>query len=435
MGTAVGGVRGGGVGGGAAGAGERWRWIVFLVLVFVSLLLPLLLLLLSASSSPPRFRLPGRTTTATLSDAVPVRCGQGAPPCLAYLLTGARGDGPRLLRLLLAVYHPRNQYALHLSADASDNERQDLAADVAAAAPAISAFRNVAVVGTPTAGTPVGSSAFAGHYVLTFSHVADLIHVLSNVSRQLNFVDHTSDIGQKESEKVQSMIVDAGIYLAGRTNFFRATEKRPTPDAFKFFTGSPWVILNRQFIEYCVLGWDNLPRILLMYFNNVMLPQEGYFHSVICNSLSFLNLTVNNDMRYTVWEDPPQKDPIFLDMAHYDRVVDSGAPFARRFRENEPLLDRIDGSVLGRWGRGPVPGAWCSGMKSWFSDPCSQWSDVNTVRPGPQAIKLHQLSLSAASQEIFISGSMTMEAESTEQPVTEAYRQCSSHLSSFSFMS
>ncbi|KAG8084731.1 hypothetical protein GUJ93_ZPchr0010g10453 [Zizania palustris] len=426
MGTVVGGVRGGGVGGGAAGAGERWRWIVFLLLAFVSLLLPLLLLFLSASSSsPPRFRLPGRTT-ATFSDAVPVRCGQSAPPCLAYLLTGARGDGPRLLRLLLAVYHPRNQYALHLSADASDKERQDLAAGVAAAAPAISAFRNVAVVGTPTAGTPVGSSGLAGtlraaavllrlhpdwDWFLTLSAADypvvtqdDLIHVLSNVSRQLNFVDHTSDIGQKESEKVQSMIVDAGIYLAGRTNFFRATEKRPTPDAFKFFTGSPWVILNRQFIEYCVLGWENLPRILLMYFNNVMLPQEGYFHSVICNSLSFLNLTVNNDMRYAAWDDPPQKDPVFLDMAHYDRVLDSGAPFARRFRENEPLLDRIDGSILGRWGRGPVHGAWCSGMKSWFSDPCSQWSDVNTVRPGPQAIKLRQY-VGRALEETSSSGS------------------------------
>jgi hypothetical protein len=91
-----------------------------------------------------------------------LRCGHGAPPCLAYLLVGARGDGARLLRLLLAVYHPRNRYVLHLSADASDSERRDLAAWVAAATPAVGAFRNVAVVGAPTAGTPVGSSGLAG---------------------------------------------------------------------------------------------------------------------------------------------------------------------------------------------------------------------------------------------------------------------------------
>ncbi|KAL5202263.1 hypothetical protein ABZP36_013215 [Zizania latifolia] len=320
MGTAVGGVRGGGVGGGAAGAGERWRWVLILVLVFVSFLLSLVFLFLSASSSTPRFRLPGRTA-ATPSAAVPVRCGHGAPTCLAYLLTGARGDGPRLLRLLLAVYHPRNSYVLHLSADASDDERRDLAAGVAAATPAISAFRNVAVVAAPTAGTPVGSSGLAG----TLRAAAVLLRLHPDWDWFLT--------------------VSAADYPV------------VTQD------GSPWVILNRRFIEYCILGWENLPRILLMYFNNVILPQQGYFHSVICNSLNFRNLTVNNDLRYKVWDDPPQKDPIFLDMTHYDKMVDRGAPFARRFWENEPLLDKIDGNILGRWGRGPVPGAWCSGMK------------------------------------------------------------------------
>jgi hypothetical protein len=36
---------------------------------------------------------------------------------------------------------------------------------------------------------------------------------------------------------VQPIIVDAGVYLAGRNQFFQATEKRDTPDGFKFFTG------------------------------------------------------------------------------------------------------------------------------------------------------------------------------------------------------
>uniref|UniRef100_A0ACD5TXN4 Uncharacterized protein n=2 Tax=Avena sativa TaxID=4498 RepID=A0ACD5TXN4_AVESA len=404
----LGGVRGG-IGGGGAGSGERWRWILFLSLVSLSFLLSFLFLFLSAYSSPTRLRLPGLTTAHA---AAGVHRGPDALPCLAYLLIGARGDGNRLLRLLLTVYHPRNRYILHLSADASNDERRNLAAGVAAAAPAAVAFANVAVVGTPTAGTPVGSSGLAGtlraaavllrlhpdwDWFLTLNAADyplvtqdDLIHALSYVPRGFNFIDHTSEVGDQESEKVQSMIVDAGIYLSGRTNFFRATQKRPTPDAFKFFTGSPWVILNRRFIEYCVLGWDNLPRILLMYFNNVKLPQEGYFHSVICNSVDFRNSTLNNDLRYKVWDEPPQTEPQFLNMAHYDEIVDSGQPFARRFQQNEPLLDKIDEKLLGRWGHGLVPGAWCSGRKSWFVDPCSQWSDVNVVNPGPQALKLQQ---------------------------------------------
>jgi hypothetical protein len=127
-----------------------------------------------------------------------------------------------------------------------------------------------------------------------------------------------------------------------------------------------------------------------MYFNNVVLPQEGYFHSVICNSLDFRNFTVNNDLRFMVRDDPSQSEPFFLGSEHYDKMVDSGAPFARPFQENDHLLDRIDSNILKRWSHGPVPGAWCSEGKRWFTDPCSEWGDVNIVRPGPQAVKLHQ---------------------------------------------
>ena len=157
----------------------------------------------------------------------------------------------------------------------------------------------------------------------------------------------------------------------------------------RFLLGSPWVILNRRFIEYCVFGWDNLPRTLLMYFTNVMLPLEGYFHSVACNS-DFRNFTVNDDLRYMVWDDPPQMEPHFLNVTHYDELVGSGVPFARKFKENEPLLDKIDDKILRRWYHRPVPGAWCTGRKRWFSDPCSQWSNVNIVRPGPQAEKFRK---------------------------------------------
>ena len=138
--------------------GERWWRVLFLALASVSFLISLILLFLSA----PRLRLPGVAPSASTSTASAVRRGPNAPPCLAYLLIGARGDGRRLLRLLLAVYHPRNRYVLHLSADAPDDERQSLAAGVVAAAPAVGAFENVAVVGNPTAGTPVGSSGLAG---------------------------------------------------------------------------------------------------------------------------------------------------------------------------------------------------------------------------------------------------------------------------------
>lgn len=49
------------------------------------------------------------------------------PPRLAYLISGTRGDGLRMKRVLQAIYHPRNHYILHLDLDAPPRERVELA--------------------------------------------------------------------------------------------------------------------------------------------------------------------------------------------------------------------------------------------------------------------------------------------------------------------
>lgn len=38
-------------------------------------------------------------------------------------------------------------------------------------------------------------------------------------------------------QRIRPIVVDPGLYLARRTQIFRATEKRPMPNAFKVFTG------------------------------------------------------------------------------------------------------------------------------------------------------------------------------------------------------
>lgn len=51
-------------------------------------------------------------------------------PRLAYLISGSMGDGGSLKRTLKALYHPRNQYVVHLDLEASPEERLELAAYV-----------------------------------------------------------------------------------------------------------------------------------------------------------------------------------------------------------------------------------------------------------------------------------------------------------------
>ncbi|KAK0573413.1 hypothetical protein LWI29_007721 [Acer saccharum] len=378
------------------GAEKKW-----LFTLFSATLLSLLLLLLysfSTVSSPKPF-------------PSIIHHGAHYPPAFAYYISGGRGDKDRIFRLLLAVYHPRNRYLLHLGAEASEEERLRLAAAIRSV-PAIRTFENVDVVGKPDRVTYMGSSNVAAvlravaillkvdrgwNWFIALSAVDyplvtqdDLAHVFSSVRRDLNFIDHTSDLGWKEVHRFQPIVVDPGLYLARKSQIFQATEKRPTPDAFKVFTGSQWFVLSRSFLEFCVFGWDNLPRTLLMYFNNVMLSQEGYFHSVICNAPEFKNTTVNSDLRYMIWDSPPKMEPHFLNVSDYDQMAQSGAVFARQFAKDDSVLNMVDEKILKRGRNRAAPGAWCTGRRSIWMDPCSQWGDVNVLKPGPQAKKLEE---------------------------------------------
>lgn len=48
------------------------------------------------------------------------------PPRLAYLISGTKGDSQRMMRTLQAIYHPRNQYVLHMDLEAPPRERLNL---------------------------------------------------------------------------------------------------------------------------------------------------------------------------------------------------------------------------------------------------------------------------------------------------------------------
>ncbi|CAM0904993.1 unnamed protein product [Alopecurus aequalis] len=347
---------------------------------------------------------------ALVPPAVPplVARGAGSPPSFAYWISGTGGEVRRVLRLLGAVYHPRNRYLLHLDAGASREERTELAAAVRAEA-AWREFANVDVVGKSYAVDRTGSSVLAAalHGAAVLLRIGadwdwfvtlsswdyplvtqdDLLYAFSSVPRDLNFIDHSSDLGWKEHERFEKLIVDSSLYMDKNTEPFPATETRQMPEAFKIFTGSPWVILSRNFTEHCVHGWDNLPRRLLMYFANAAYSMESYFQTVICSSPDFRNTTVNGDLRYFVWDDPPGLEPLILDESHFDNMANSSAAFARRFVADAPVLKKVDGELLNHsvWGLNLGEKQGCGDV-----DSCSKWGDVNVVRPGRAGQKLRR---------------------------------------------
>lgn len=156
--------------------------------------------------------------------------------------------------------------------------------------------------------------------------------------------------------------------------------------------GSAWTFLSRSFAEYCVVGWDNLPRALLLYYTNFISSPEGYFQTVICNSNEFKNTTINHDLHYITWDNPPKQHPKSLGIKDYRKLILSSRPFARKFKENDPILDKIDREILKRHHGQFTYGGWCSG---WTSSICSRSKGrkkkTGGLRPGPGSRRLKAL--------------------------------------------
>ncbi|KAJ7956684.1 Beta-glucuronosyltransferase [Quillaja saponaria] len=395
---------------------KKNKW--FLPLVFSLLLSTLLMFIsifISSSSNSqlyhthvksellPRFVESKLKVSATSSDPV---------PRIAYLISGSMGDGESLKRTLKALYHPRNQYAVHLDLEASAEERLDLA-NFVRNEPLFVKLGNVRMVVranlvTYRGPTMVTNTLHAAAILLKeggewdwFINLSasdyplvtqdDLLHTLSAIPRNLNFIEHTSDIGWKEYQRAKPVIIDPGLYSLRKSDVFWASEKRSVPTAYRLYTGSAWMMLSRPFVDYFLWGWDNLPRIVLMYYANFLSSPEGYFHTVICNAEEFRNTTVNHDLHFISWDNPPKQHPHFLTVDDYQKMVDSNAPFARKFGRNEPVLDKIDSELLGCNADGFVPGRWFNNKTNSNLFPYDAMKNSTKLKPGPGAERLKRL--------------------------------------------
>lgn len=146
------------------------------------------------------------------------------------------------------------------------------------------------------------------------------------------------------------------------------------------------MVLSRAFVEYVVWGWDNLPRTLLMYYTNFISSPEGYFQSVVCNVPELRKTVVNSDLHYISWDNPPKQHPHVLNINDTDKMVASNAAFARKFKQDDPVLDVIDQKLLNRVKGLFTPGGWCSGKPK-----CSKVGNIYSIRPGPGSQRLRML--------------------------------------------
>ncbi|GAV82769.1 Branch domain-containing protein [Cephalotus follicularis] len=332
------------------------------------------------------------------------------PVTFAYLISASKGDTIKLKRALRAIYHPGNYYLIHMEKEAPDVEHEEVA-EFVASEPVFELVGNVWIVGMPNMVSYRGPSMLsttlhamamllrrckwdwfinlsASDYPLVTQD--DLIQAFSSLPRDLNFIQHSSRLGWKLSKRAKPIIIDPALYSLNKSDIWWAIKRRDLPTAFKLYSGSAWTILSRSFVEYCILGYDNLPRTLLLYYTNFVSSPEGYFQTLVCNSEEYKNTTANHDLHYISWDTPPKQHPRILGLRDYRRMVLSNRPFARKFKQNSPVLNKIDRELLKRH-RGQFSyGGWCSAGNV---TGCSGLRIENSgvLRPGPGSRRLKTL--------------------------------------------
>ncbi|KAK1404583.1 beta-glucuronosyltransferase GlcAT14A [Heracleum sosnowskyi] len=335
------------------------------------------------------------------------------PVRFAYLISASKGDVVKLRRTVLALYHPGNYYLIHLDNEASETEQSQIAEFVAS----YEVFRqmgNIWVVDKPNLVTYRGPTMLsatlhalsillrradewdwfinlsASDYPLVTQD--DLIHAFSDLPRDLNFVQHSSNLGWKVNKRAKPIMIDPGLYSLNKSDILWANKQRTVPTAFKLYTGSAWTMLSRSFAEYCIMGWENLPRTLLLYYTNFVSSPEGYFQTVICNSEEYKNTTVNHDLHYIAWDNPPKQHPRLLGLRDYQKMILSHRPFARKFKQDHRVLDKIDRYLLNRQNGEFTYGGWCFKREN-ITENCSglQAEKYGVLRPGTGARRLRSL--------------------------------------------
>ncbi len=136
---------------------------------------------------------------------------------------------------------------------------------------------------------------------------------------------------------------DKGIRI-GRHTFqlpFAAPGGMFTPD-FRCYHGDHWFTGNRRVAQLLL---QRIPRYLKLqrHLWGRASPDETYYQTVIAN---VPDLTINrNNKRYAKWNGGGAH-PQDLTVAELDLILASGAHFARKFRPDDPVLDRLD-AILG----------------------------------------------------------------------------------------
>jgi hypothetical protein len=113
------------------------------------------------------------------------------------------------------------------------------------------------------------------------------------------------------------------------------------PNDLEPYGGSQWFCLPREMVNYITDFIRTNPKIC-KFFRRTLIPDEMFFQTVLMNS-SFKAQVKNDNLRYINFEEGESGHPKYLTAADFNKFMDSGKLFARKFNaKDKEVLDLID---------------------------------------------------------------------------------------------
>jgi len=170
---------------------------------------------------------------------------------------------------------------------------------------------------------------------LTFNGIHRIKHYSYNFfGRRQTYIPFKFNHGLNTKGKIINTALQLLNYLS---------PKRKTPYQLKHYYGSQWFNITgksgKEIIKYI-----NEHPLYFKFHKNSLLPDEMFFQTIILK-IKNEDQIINNNKRLVIWEEG-SSHPKIIDKQDLNLIKDSGAFFARKFKENSLVLDEIDNLIL-----------------------------------------------------------------------------------------
>jgi hypothetical protein len=154
-------------------------------------------------------------------------------------------------------------------------------------------------------------------------------------NREANFIDVFDPLDNGRWSNPECRVKQ--IYFEFRGRVMQIPVNRKMPNDFKWYAGSQWFMINKQFCEYVN---SYRAKKFVRFFKYTHIPDESFFQTVIMNS-EFKQTVINDNKRSIEWGDKCVK---ILTSDDCEQLISGNAFFARKFdiTKDSLIIDKLE---------------------------------------------------------------------------------------------